>query len=90
VLAESIQENLFRGLAAKYRGLRNLGVKQASFYVLIGAQMPAVLVETSFISNPTGEGLLARDDYRNVLARSIFKGIRIYADALSPARRSGS
>ncbi len=90
VLAESIQENLFGGLAAKYRGLRNLGVKQASFYVLIGAQMPAVLIETSFISNPTGENLLARDDYRNVLARSILKGIEDYADALSSVRRRGS
>ena len=84
VLAESIQENLVWGMDGSFRGVPNLGVKQASFYVLIGAQMPAVLVETSFISNPTGENLLSREDYREQLARSIFRGVLSYALALSP------
>jgi len=84
VLAESIQENLVWGIDGSFRGVPNLGVKQASFYVLIGAQMPAVLVETSFISNPTGENLLSRQDYREQLARSILRGILSYALALSP------
>jgi N-acetylmuramoyl-L-alanine amidase len=85
-LAESIQQNLVWGLNDSFRGVPDLGVKQASFYVLIGAQMPAVLVETSFISNPTGEGLLSREDYRDQLAQSIFRGILSYAAALSPAQ----
>jgi len=87
VLAESIQECLFGGISGKYSGIRNLGVKQASFYVLIGAQMPAALVETSFISNPTGESLLARDDYRDELSRSIFQGVLGYTKALSSVQR---
>lgn len=52
-------------------GLRNRGVDQAGFYVLIGASMPAVLVETAFISNPTEENLLREDRFRRKLAAGI-------------------
>jgi N-acetylmuramoyl-L-alanine amidase len=90
VLAESIQESMFGGLSGKFSGIRDLGVKQASFYVLIGAQMPAVLVETSFISNPTAERLLAKEDYRNALAQSILKGILRYVNGLSSVHRRDS
>jgi N-acetylmuramoyl-L-alanine amidase len=82
-LAESIQVNLFNGLSGRFSGIRDLGVKQASFYVLIGARMPSVLVETSFISNPSAEKLLSRDDYRDTLAKSIFQGILQYTNGLA-------
>jgi N-acetylmuramoyl-L-alanine amidase len=85
VLAEAIQDNLFERLSGNFRGIKNLGVKQASFYVLIGAQMPAVLVEVSFISNPQDERLLTQKDYRETLADSIFRGIMKYVNALSAA-----
>jgi N-acetylmuramoyl-L-alanine amidase len=90
VLAESIQENLFGGLSDSFRGIKNLGVKQASFYVLIGAQMPAALVETSFISNPAAEALLRNEDYRDTLARSILRGILGYVNGLSSVQRRDS
>jgi N-acetylmuramoyl-L-alanine amidase len=90
VLAESIQENLYGGLNSRFSGVKDLGVKQASFYVLIGAQMPAALVETSFISNPTAEALLRKEEYRDALARSILKGILGYINGLSSVQRRDS
>ncbi len=89
LLAESIQDNLYSGLSGSFSNIRNLGVKQASFYVLIGAQMPAVLVETSFISNPNAEKLLTRKDYRDTVAQSLLRGILQYVNLLSSASRGG-
>ena len=83
VLAESIQDSLYSGLSGSFGNVRNLGVKQASFYVLIGARMPAVLVETSFISNPTEEKLLSRKDYRDTVSQSLLNGIMKFVNALS-------
>jgi len=90
VLAESIQDSLYNGLSVNYGNTtRNLGVKQAGFYVLIGARMPAVLVETSFISNPNEEKLLSRKDYRDTVAQSLLNGIMKFVNALSSASRVG-
>jgi N-acetylmuramoyl-L-alanine amidase len=83
LLAESVQDRLFEGLSRKHGRIRNYGVKQAAFYVLIGAQMPAVLVETSFISNPVEENLLASKEYRDLISESILKGIIHYIDRLA-------
>jgi N-acetylmuramoyl-L-alanine amidase len=88
VLAESIQDSLYKGLSGNFGSVRNLGVKQASFYVLIGARMPAVLVETSFISNPGEEKLLSRKDYRDTLSQSLLNGIMKFVSALSSASRA--
>ncbi len=62
---------------------RNRGVKKAPFVVLIGAQMPSVLVELGFISNPDEEQLLKSSDYRQQLAEALYKGIARYASSLS-------
>ena len=51
-LASYVQTNMVGHLKKKYSKVRDKGVKQAPFYVLLGAQMPSILVETSFISNP--------------------------------------
>jgi N-acetylmuramoyl-L-alanine amidase len=67
---------------------RDLGVKTAPFYVLLGANMPSVLIETSFLSNLDDARLLARDDYREALAESILAGIVEYAGSLKPATQS--
>jgi N-acetylmuramoyl-L-alanine amidase len=89
VLAESIQDSLYKGLSGNYGNTtRNLGVKQAGFYVLIGARMPAVLVETSFISNLNEEKLLSRKDYRDTVAQSLLNGIMKFVNALSTASRN--
>ena len=60
------------------RRTRDLGVKTAPFYVLLGANMPSVLVEVSFVSNPDDAKLLSSDDFRHQIAKSIVKGIRGY------------
>lgn len=54
------------------------GVKQALFYVLVGAQMPSCLLEVSYISNPEEERLLSQESYRMEIAQSIVDGIRNY------------
>jgi len=81
-LAGIIQDALFTGLM-RGRGVRNRGVKKAPFMVLIGAQIPSVLTEIAFISNPRDERLLKRNDYRRRVAEALFKGVSRYADTLS-------
>jgi N-acetylmuramoyl-L-alanine amidase len=62
---------------------RNRGVKKAPFVVLIGAQMPSVLAEIGFVSNPRDEGLLKRADQRQRLAEALYRGVNAYASTLS-------
>ena len=80
--AASVQKSLFSGLA-RGRAIKNRGVKQAPFVVLIGAQMPSVLAEIAFISNARDELMLKRTDYRQRVAESLFKGVSQYANSLS-------
>ena len=67
-----------------YRRIENKGVKQAPFYVLIGARMPSILVETSFISNREECRRLVTTAYQNHLAESIVQGLRGYIRAIDP------
>jgi N-acetylmuramoyl-L-alanine amidase len=69
-LASRIQEEL-----ADVTGSQGRGVKQAPFRVLVGASMPAVLVEVAFISNPDEEKLLASEAYQTKVAASLARGI---------------
>ncbi len=62
---------------------RNRGVKQAPFVVLIGANMPSILAEVSFISNPDDERLLKEGDRRDQIAESLLDGVRSYSETLS-------
>ncbi|MBI3794956.1 MAG: N-acetylmuramoyl-L-alanine amidase [Nitrospinae bacterium] len=74
-----------RALAIRLGGgfkIKNNGVKQAMFYVLRGAKMPSVLVETSFISNPNEERLLGSAGYKELVATGISRGIVDYAKEL--------
>jgi N-acetylmuramoyl-L-alanine amidase len=68
----------------RYSRIKDKGVKQAPFYVLLGAQMPAVLVETSFISNPRECKRLITPKYQERLCEAIIKGIRTYIKETSP------
>ncbi len=78
-LAHKVQASLFTGLSArKYPQVKNLGVKQAPFYVLIGAEMPAVLIEMAFISNKTDAGQVKKSGYQDALAAEIYQGIQGY------------
>ena len=77
-LANHVQQNLILCLNEKFGPVKNLGVKQAPFYVLIGAQMPSVLVEASFISNPKESERLMQDDYIEQVVDGIMKGLDSY------------
>jgi len=84
-LAHYIQDSLFKRLSRGYRGIGNLGVKQALFYVLVDAEMPSVLVEVAFISNPREERLLRSSKFRNTAAEAIASGIYRYILSLPDA-----
>ncbi len=81
--AGDVQESLHSGLAAKSPAIRNRGVKKAPFIVLIGANMPSILAEISFVSNPTDEHRLETSEYRERIAESLYHGIARYVDGLS-------
>jgi N-acetylmuramoyl-L-alanine amidase len=83
-LATYVQGSLFSHMAKKYSRVHNKGVKRAPFYVLIGAQMPAILIETSFISNKTECKRLADPKYQDLLCDGIVDGIRKYIEATRP------
>jgi N-acetylmuramoyl-L-alanine amidase len=80
--AELLQRAAMASLAQRYPQQPNGGVKRAGFYVLAGALMPAVLFETSFISNTTGEASLNTGDYRQKMADAIVNAVRAYRAGL--------
>ena len=82
-LANDVQQSLYAGLSPKNPTLRNRGVKKAPFVVLIGANMPSILAEISFVSNPTDEKKLETPEYRQKIAESLSKGIAKYVGGLS-------
>ncbi len=81
--AADVQSSLHSGLSAKNPGIRNRGVKKAPFIVLIGANMPSILAEISFVSNPGDEHRLQTTEYRQRIADSLYHGIAKYVDGLS-------
>ncbi|HUD65223.1 MAG TPA: N-acetylmuramoyl-L-alanine amidase [Candidatus Sulfotelmatobacter sp.] len=81
--AGDVQESLHSGLAVKSPGIRNRGVKKAPFIVLIGANMPSILAEISFVSNPGDEHRLETSEYRQRIAESLYRGIAKYVNGLS-------
>jgi len=70
------------GLARNGVRLRDRGVKKAPFVVLIGANMPSILSEISFLTNPSDEHLLKKPDYRQKIAEALLRGINQYRDNL--------
>ncbi|MBT9537740.1 MAG: N-acetylmuramoyl-L-alanine amidase [Nitrospirae bacterium] len=78
-LANYVQGSIVSTLGENYNDIKNLGVKNALFYVLFGARMPSVLAEVSFISNPAEENLLSKESYRDYIAQAIADGIDTYA-----------
>jgi N-acetylmuramoyl-L-alanine amidase len=79
-LANQVQRNLVTGLSRKYAGIKDLGHKEALFYVLLGVKMPAILVETSFLSNPEEEERLASGAYQADVAKAIAQGVEAFLD----------
>ena len=64
-----------------YQRVKNKGVKQAPFYVLLGAQMPAILIETSFISNPTECKRLVSAKFQDRFSAAVAEGVKKYIKA---------
>jgi N-acetylmuramoyl-L-alanine amidase len=83
-LAAMVQQEVYLHLKNNFSHIRSKGVKQAPFYVLLGAQMPALLVETSFISNPRECKRLTSAKYQEELCDGIIRGIRKYIKETSP------
>jgi N-acetylmuramoyl-L-alanine amidase len=81
--AATVQKSLYTGEVAKNPGVKNRGVKKAPFIVLIGANMPSILAEISFVSNPTDERRLRTPEYRQRIAESLYLGVARYAQGLS-------
>lgn len=85
-LARALHKAMLANLRKTYK-VRDLKVKQAPFYVLIGARMPAVLCELGFITNPKEHQRLGSRRYREHLADSLAKGVAAYVRELRMARR---
>ena len=79
-LAEEVQTSLVDETGLSKHKMRNLGVKRAPFSVLIGAQMPSILIEAGFLTNLTENGFLNTVAYRKTIATGIYKGLKHYLD----------
>jgi len=89
-LATQVQTSLYEQMRTRYSQVKNLGVKQAPFYVLLGAQMPSILIETSFISNARECKRLVNTKYQDQLCDAIIDGIREYITETNPLALSKS
>ncbi len=81
--ASDVQSSLYSSLASKSSSVRNRGVKKAPFIVLIGANMPSILAEISFVSNPVDAKRLQTPERRQQIADSLYRGVARYVNGLS-------
>jgi len=79
-LANYVQKSLYEYMSERYSHIKDRGVKEAPFVVLIGADMPAIVIEVSFISNPRECKRLISEDYQSDLSKAITIGIRRYIE----------
>jgi N-acetylmuramoyl-L-alanine amidase len=84
--ASDVEGSLYAGLQKGNAGLKDRGVKKAPFVVLIGANMPSILAEISFVTNPKDAEQLRDPEYRERVAESLYKGVARYEGGLSGAR----
>jgi N-acetylmuramoyl-L-alanine amidase len=100
--AADIQESLAKRIQKSYKPVKDRGVRKAPFVVLIGADMPSILTEISFLSNPADEQLLKKPEHRQRVAEGLYQGVASYLQSLNsvtvnlpklppkPANRSSS
>jgi N-acetylmuramoyl-L-alanine amidase len=81
--AEDVQNSLSSKIQKSAKTVKNRGVRKAPFVVLIGADMPSILTEISFLSNPADEKLLKQPDQRQHVAEGIFAGVSSYLESLN-------
>ncbi len=84
--ASEVDQSLYAGLGAGNPGLRDRGVKKAPFVVLIGANMPSILAEISFLTNPDDAAELRDTRYRERIAESLYRGVARYVSSLNGVR----
>ncbi len=88
-LAYQVQKGMIREIKTRHKGVRDLGVKQAPFYVLIGAEMPAILIETGFVTNSTERKRLQNKKYLEKVADGIVEGIDTYIRSIDQVYTGG-
>ncbi|MFC1884646.1 N-acetylmuramoyl-L-alanine amidase [Thermodesulfobacteriota bacterium] len=88
-LAKKVQSGMISEARRTYKYVKDLGVKQAPFYVLIGAQMPSILVEVGFLTNSTEKKRLASKLYLEKIAEGIAKGISSYIKSIDYSYQGG-
>ena len=88
-LAKQVQRAMYERLKTTNKTVTDRGVKQAPFVVLIGAVMPSVLAEISFITNPQEAKLLKSNAYRQKIAEALFNAIRKYQTSLAKVASIG-
>jgi N-acetylmuramoyl-L-alanine amidase len=81
-LADKIHRNLLQSISRKYGAMNSLGVKGGPFWVLIGGEMPSILVEISHLSNAGEEARLKTPAYRDTVAQGVYDGIMEYIRSL--------
>lgn len=84
--AEMVQRSMVRRLAARNKAVRDIGVKQAPFVVLIGAEMPSVLAEMSFVTHKQEAALLKTGAYRQQIAEALLDAVLRYQQSLKKMR----
>jgi N-acetylmuramoyl-L-alanine amidase len=89
-LASVVQEHILKKLKACFNGVCSRGVKQAPFYVLLGTEIPSVLIETGFVSNEREERLLGDESYESALVQGIAEGVLSYMSSLDPGVKPSS
>jgi N-acetylmuramoyl-L-alanine amidase len=95
-LAEDVQDSLSKRVEKSGKSIRNRGVRKAPFVVLIGADMPSILTEISFLSNPADEKLLKQPEQRQKMAEGLYQGVVSYLQSMNsvtlnlPAKPMGS
>jgi N-acetylmuramoyl-L-alanine amidase len=81
--AEDVQDSLAKRVQKAAKPVKNRGVRKAPFVVLIGADMPSILTEISFLSNPADEKMLKQPDHRQRIAEGIYQGVASYLQNLN-------
>lgn len=88
ILAHVLQSSMMTQVTKRHTRARNLGVKKGPFYVLVGAEMPCVLAEVSFLTHRVQGRLLRSSDYREAIAEGLFHGIARFLKEELPRMKS--
>jgi len=89
-LAEDVQDSLSKRIQKTVKPVKNRGVRKAPFVVLIGADMPSILTEISFLSNPSDEQLLKKPEYRQRVAEGLYQGVSDYLQSMNSMAVNGT